>query len=279
MQLEHAHEVGWLAGALEDPFEAGQRVAIARDRLQDLVGRPLSLDEIAGPLVVDDQHPAQQADPLLLGAGELDLLAQRVRQAGEVALALVDLDERAHRDGVVRIGAQDLPVDVDGALGVPQLLAVELRDPAQDVHPRARVALGGGLAFEQRRQPIPALGLEEDPALRLARAGEGGGDLLGALPGRQRPLGIAELLLGDRGDLFEPRQELFERGAGDARALVRELEQVGQRRPVALLAEVLGVGRQRDLVLRLELQHGVQVDGRLIARRPGGPGRAPRAPA
>ena len=170
VQLQHAHQVGRLPGALQDPLEARQRVAIAGDRLQDLVRRPLPLHEIAGPLVVDDQHPAQQADPLLLGGGELDLLAQRVRQAREVALALVDLDQRAHRDGVVRIGAQDLPVDVDGALGVPQLLAVQLGDPAQDVHPRARLGLRGGLALEQRRQPIPALGLEQDPALRLARA-------------------------------------------------------------------------------------------------------------
>ena len=53
-------------------------------------------------------------------------------------------------------------------------------------------------------------------------------------------------------------------GAGDAGALVGELQQVGQRRPVPLLAEVLGVGAERDLVLRLELQDRVQVDRRLI---------------
>ncbi len=41
VQLQHPHQVGRLPGALQDSFEPGQRVAIARDRLQDLIGRPL----------------------------------------------------------------------------------------------------------------------------------------------------------------------------------------------------------------------------------------------
>ncbi len=264
VQLQHPDQIGRLPGALEDPLEARQRVAIAGDRLQDLARGPLPLHEIAGALIVDDQHPPQQADPLLLGGRELDLLAQRVRQAREVPLALVDLDQRPHRHRVVRIGPQDLLVDLDGALGVPQLLAVKLGDPAQDVHPRRRLGLGGGLALEQRRQPVPALGLEQDPALRFARPSVGRRDLLGALPGQERPLGIAQLLLGDRRDLLEPRQQLLGGGARDPRPLVGELQQIGQRRPVPLLPEVLGVGPERDLVLGLELEHRVQVDGGLI---------------
>ena len=221
--LEHPHQVGRLPGALEDPLEAGQRVAIAGDRLQDL-GRPPTAP-------APDRRSARRRSPAPGAAGrrapawtsvQLDLLAQRVRQAGEVALALVDLDQRAHRDRVVRIGAQDLPVDVDGALGVPQLLAVDLRDPAQDLHRARRIGLRGGLALEQRRQPIPALGLEQDAPLRLARAAVGRRDLLGALPGRERPLGVAQLLLGDGRDLLEPRQQLL--GARRPRTRARSNE-------------------------------------------------------
>ena len=195
----------------------------------------------------------------------VDLLAQQRRQALEVALALVGLDDGAHRHRVLRIGAQDLLVDLDGARRVPQLLAVELRHAPQHLGALPRIGLRRGLAFEQGRQPVPALALEQQPALRLARPRVRRRDLLGPLPRRDRALGIAEALLADRRDLLQPRQQLVGRDPRQPRPLERELEQVGQRRPVALLAEVVGVGGQRDLVLGLDLQHGVQVDGRLIA--------------
>ena len=178
---------------------------------------------------------------------------------------LVDVDERARRHGVLRIGAQDLAVDLDGALGVAELLAVDLRDPAQDLVAVCRVGLLRRLALEQRRHAVPVLRLEQHAALRLARARVLRLQLLDALPGRERPVGVAQVLLGDDGDLLEAAHQVLGGAAARARAIEGELEQVGQRDPVALLAEVIGVGGERDRVLGLDLQHGVQVHGRLVA--------------
>ena len=136
---------------LEDPLEAGEGVAVAGDRLQDLVRRPLPLGEVVGVLVADHQHPAQQADALLLRLGPLDLVVQQLGQADVVALALVDLDDQPHRHRVVRVVAQDLLVDLDRPPGIRQLLAVDLGHPAQDLGPRA----GVGLARRPRARAAP----------------------------------------------------------------------------------------------------------------------------
>ncbi len=188
--LQHLHQVRRQPGPLEDPLEAGQRVAVAGYGLEDLVRRPLPLGEVAGVLVADHQHPAQQADPLLLRFGPLDLIAQELREADEVPFALVDLDDQPHRHRVVRVVAEDLLVDLDRARRVRQLLAVDLGHPAQDLGPRARIGLRRRLAFEQRRHPVPALALEQQAALRFAGPVVGGGDLLGPLPGDEGALGI-----------------------------------------------------------------------------------------
>jgi len=92
-----------------------------------------------------------------------------------------------------------------------------------------------------------------------------GPQLFDALPCPERAIDVAQVLLGEHGELLEARHEIVGGGARDARAIERELEEVGERDPVALLAEVLGVGRERHRVLGLELQHGVQIDGRLVA--------------
>ena len=81
----------------------------------------------------------------------------------------------------------------------------------------------------------------------------------------QRALGVAEVLLGDDRDLLEPAHLLLGGAAAHARALERELEQIGERAPVALVAEVIGVGAERARVLGIQLQDRVQVDRRLIA--------------
>jgi hypothetical protein len=263
--IEHAHQLLRVAGAFEDPFQARECVPIARHRRQDLVRRPLPLREVPGPFVADHQHPAQQPDALLLGRGALDLLAQQRRQAHEVALALVGLDDGAHRHRVGRIGPEDVLVDLDRARRLAQLLAVDLRGAPQDLGARSRVRRRGRFPLEQRRQPVPALALEQQAPLRLPRAAVRRGDLLGALPRRDGALGVAQLLLADRGDLLQPGQELVVTDARQPRALEGELEQIGQRRPVPLLAEVFGVSAEGQLVLGLDLQHRVQVDSGLIA--------------
>jgi hypothetical protein len=142
---------------------------------------------------------------------------------------------------------------------------VNLRDPAQDLVALRGVALLAGLALEQRRHAVPVLGLEQHPPLRFARACVLGLELFDALPRAERTIDVAQVLLGDDGDLFEARHEVLCDGARDTRAVERELEEIGERDPVALLAEVLGVGGERHGVLRLELQHGVEIDGGLVA--------------
>ena len=142
---------------------------------------------------------------------------------------------------------------------------MDLRDPAQRLGPLRGILLQRCLALQQGRHAIPALALQQQAALRLARARVGRRQLLDAPPGVQRPLGVAEVLLGDDGDLLQPPHLLVGGAAAHARPLERELQQIGQRAPVALVAEVIGVGAERVLVLGIDLQDRVQVDRRLIA--------------
>ncbi len=160
----------------------------------------------------------------MLGFGAFDLLAQQLRQAAEVAGAFVRLDHRAHRHAVGGIGAENLSVDLDGAGRIPQLLAVDLGGPAQDLHLLRQIRLRNGLPFQQSGHAVPALRLEEEPPLGLARAAVGGGQLLGTLPGREGPLVVAELLLADRGDLLQAGHEILRPHAGHPGPLVRKLQ-------------------------------------------------------
>ena len=117
----------------------------------------------------------------------------------EVALALVGLDDGAHRHRVLSDRRAGSPCrSRSRAPAFAQLLAVDLRDPPQDLGALTRVGLRGRLALEQRGQAVPALALEQQAPLRLARARVRGRDLLGALPGRDRALGVAQVLLADR---------------------------------------------------------------------------------
>ena len=150
--------------------------------------------------------------------------------------------------------------------GVAQLLAVNLRGPTQDLRPLRGI--------RSARRPRVRAGPPCGPSscvLSSSRRCASRGAAVGRAPAPRhaaRPPGRARCRRAAsrrRRDLLEPGQQLLGADAGQPGALERELQQIGQRRPVALVAEVVGVGAQGDLVFGLELQDRVQVDGRLVA--------------
>ncbi len=194
-------------------------------------------------------------------------------------LALVDLDQRAHRHRVVRVGAQHLAVDLDGPPGVPQLLAVQLRDAPEHVDAGGGVGLRAGPRVRAGPPGGPALGLQQDAPLGLARPAVGRGQLLGPLPGGQRPLGIAELLLRDGGDLLEPRQQLVRasrRSPARARTKTRAGRPAPPSRPSHGSARRRPPARPGSRARSPAPRAGRPPPDR---RRPAGPDTAPPAPA
>ena len=170
VQVQHAHQLGRQVRAFEDAVPGG---SACRDRPGPPAGsrRPPTVPARRSPVRSSQMTSTRRSRPTRSCFVVAWSICSRssARQAREVALALVGLDDGAHRHRVLRIGAQDLLVDLDGARRVPQLLAVELRHTAQDLGALPRIGLRRGLALQQRGQPVPALGLEQQPALRLAR--------------------------------------------------------------------------------------------------------------
>ena len=205
--IERLDQPGVVAGPRQQILEPPQRVPIARDQLEDLAGRPGAVVDVIEPLVIDDQQASQQAHAFLLGRGGVDLVPQRDRQPHEVALVLVDLDHGTQRDRVAWRHLEDLLVDVQGRRGVPELLAVDLGDPAQNVDLLGRVGRLGHLTLEDRDDEVEPLGLEQDALLDVPRARVFRIELLDLAPGCHRPLRIGQVLLADRRDLLEPRHE------------------------------------------------------------------------
>ena len=191
-----------IAGAGQQVLQSRQRVLVAGNESQDFARRPGARVDIVQALVVDDQQASEQTDFLLLGRHDLDLTAQRAREAGKVRLFLVNLHQRAHRHLVVRGEPQDLLIDLERALRGAQFLALDLGDAAQDLDLLRRLRRSLGFALENRNDPVEALRLQQDPFLHVAGTRRVRIQLLDAAPGHDGAFGIGQVLLGDGRDLF-----------------------------------------------------------------------------
>ena len=277
-----------IAGLLEHALHALERVAVAAQQLEHGARRVDHAVDVGEPRLVQHGEPAQlgqalgalgdrpllgrvlapaRADHLLDDAAlvELEDAAQRRGEPGVVALALVQLGQRLERRVVVGQRGADLLVQLDRAARIDLPLAVGLRHLAQRVQPLRRIGRGRHLVLEAGDQLLPHLRARVQAAQRLGDLGAAGLELGDALPRVDRRRDVAEPQLGELRDLLEPAHDLVGLGAGLAQVVERELEQIDQAAPVAALAEVIDVARERLLVRRHHAERLVEQLGGAVA--------------
>ena len=247
-------------------LHAVQGVAVAGRVAEDLLAGPQRLAWLPELVVPDLGHAAQEHHALRHRARRVVLGPQQVDDLIIGAGALVHLAERLDRRGVAGREAQHLVIEGDRALRVGHPLALGLRQSAQDLEAAGRLVGAGELVLlrddhvvEQARALVDAADLLAwAPVLRV-----GGGH---AVPGVERPSEVPEAALVDIGELGEVLGEVTAReralGALDLLGLIDLVEQqLGEVGPVVLAAPVLLVALEGLGVEGLALEHLVKEHG------------------
>ena len=286
-----------IAGLLEHALHALERIAIAGEQLQHRARRVDHAIDIREPRLVQDREPAQLRQPLgalrdrvllrrirptaAIGRGlgragslhrrhelrlvEVEHPPQRPREAGVVAFLLVELGERLQRALVLRAAREHLLVDLDRAPRIDLPLAIRLRHLLEAGVALHRVGCRRDLALEPGDELLPHLAARRQPAQRLGDLGTSRLLLRDALPRIEGARDVTEPQLRELRDLLEPAHEVVGGRVRLARVVERKLVEIDEPAPVAPLAEVIDVPRERLLVRRVDAERLVQQLRRAIA--------------
>ncbi|PRQ06063.1 hypothetical protein ENSA7_42330 [Enhygromyxa salina] len=239
-----------------------QGLEVVAGQREDLFAGPHRLGGGRQIVVPQLGHAPQQRDPLGVGAGDLVLLTQQRDHLVVVAGPIVEGRQRPRRLQILGREVQHLRVQLDRPLRVDLAVAVDLREPLDDLEALARILSAGQLGLLDPHHVVPHARALLDARHLLARLRVAGVRLRHPGPRVDGPVDVAQTPLADLGELDEFLGEgvVVERagvpGPGRVGGLLDLVEhQVAQRSPGLLAPKVLLVALERLGIEGLALEH------------------------